>query len=65
MSHKEAPPETRVQTVIREFYTARLAPRGIAIGWGRDKHGRFLSEYARDAQAAWQAATLDAHRQRA
>lgn len=56
MSHKNAPPETDVQRAVREFYSERMAQRGQTIAWGRDKQGRFLAEFARDAEAAWQAA---------
>jgi hypothetical protein len=59
MSHKDAPPETETQRAVREFYTDRLASRGITAGWGRGKDGQFLSEYARDAHAAWIAAQED------
>jgi len=41
---------------VREFYQARLQVRGVSVGWGRDKRGAFFSEFARDAQAAWEAA---------
>lgn len=60
MSHKNAGPETATQTEVREFWTALLAPRGITIGWGRDKQGRFLAQAARDAEAAWAAAVSSA-----
>ena len=54
MSHKDAPPETAIQTTVREWWSERL---GIgAVGWGRDKHGVFFAKFARDAEAAWQAA---------
>lgn len=45
-----------MELVVREWYSARLSKRGIAVGWGRDKNGRFFAEYARDAEAAWMAA---------
>ena len=53
MSHKSAGPETATQTAVREFWTSLLAPRGVTIGWGRDPHGHFFAEFARDAEAAW------------
>jgi hypothetical protein len=54
VSHKDAPPETDVQRACREWWTARLGQG--AVGWGRDKAGRFLAEFARNAEAAWRAA---------
>lgn len=42
---------------MERFYTSRLLQRGITVAWGRDrKTGAYLSDYARDAWAAWQAA---------
>lgn len=54
MTHKDAPPETPIQRATREHWTHALG--ASAIGWGRDKHGRFLAEFARNAEAAWVAA---------
>jgi hypothetical protein len=56
VSHKDAPPATAVQIAVEAFYTNLLKPQGVTVGWGRDKHGKFLASYARDAQAAWEAA---------
>lgn len=56
MSHPDAPPKTHEQLHMEAFYTARLAPQGYSVGWGLDRHGEYLSSYARDAWAAWQAA---------
>jgi hypothetical protein len=56
VSHKDAPPATAVQIAVETFYTNLLKPQGVTVGWGRDKHGKFLASYARDAQAAWEAA---------
>jgi hypothetical protein len=56
MSHKDAPPLTFEQQEVMAFYQPRLAKQGVTVGWGRDKHGNFLSTYAQDALAAWQAA---------
>jgi hypothetical protein len=53
MSHKDAPPLTDEQARMEAFYRARLARRGVTVGWGRAKDGSYLSEYARDAWAAW------------
>ncbi len=53
MSHKDAPPLTPEQARMEAFYNARLNPRGVTVGWGRDKDGNYLAEYARDAWAAW------------
>ena len=58
MTHKDAPPETALQRQVREWHSAHLAQQGECVGWGRDKHGRFLAAYARAAEAAWQAAIL-------
>jgi len=60
MSSKQAPSETLVQQAVREFYTKHWAGAGRGCGWGRDKHGKFLSEFARDAEAAWIAAQASA-----
>ncbi len=60
MSHKGAGPETATQTAVREFWTAWLAPRGVTVGWGRDRRGHFFAEFARDAEAAWIAAASTA-----
>jgi hypothetical protein len=60
VSHRDAPPETPVQQAVREFYTARWQSTGKECGWGRDKHGQFFSEFARDAEAAWTAAVTSA-----
>lgn len=54
MTHKEAPPETDVQAACRTWWTTRMG--ATAVGWGREKAGGFLAAFARDAQAAWQAA---------
>jgi hypothetical protein len=56
VSHKDAPPATAVQIAVEAFYTNLLKPQGVTVGWGRDKHGKFLASYARNAQAAWEAA---------
>lgn len=56
MRHRDAGPETAIQTAVREFWIAQLASRGVTIGWGRDQHGHFFTEFARDAEAAWIAA---------
>jgi hypothetical protein len=61
VSHKDAGPETPTQTAVREWWTARLSPRGATVGWGRDKHGKFLTEFSRDAEAAWIAARGPLH----
>lgn len=58
MSHKDSPPLSDEQTRMEAFYTERQASRGVAVGWGRDKAGHYLSEFARDAWAAWQAAGI-------
>lgn len=60
MSHKEAPPETEVQRQTREWWTARLGAG--AVGWGRDKNGNFLAQFAREVEAAWAAAQREASR---
>lgn len=60
MTHKDAGPETATQTAVREFWTARLAPRGMTVGWGLDRHGQFTAELALDAEAAWIAAASTA-----
>jgi hypothetical protein len=52
MSHKDAPPETPEQVRCREFY----ASRGVEVGWGRDKDGRYFAPFASNAWAAWQEA---------
>ncbi len=59
MSSKQAPPETDLQREVREWWTSRLAERGVGVGWGRDKHGKFLSEFAKDAEAAWKVAKAE------
>lgn len=56
MSHKDAPPETLVQTQCREWWQTLHREQGVTVGWGRDKRGAFLSQFARDAEAAWTAA---------
>ena len=56
MSHKDAPPLTPEQERMEAFYRSRLAPRGTTVGWGRGKDGSYLTEFARDAWAAWQEA---------
>jgi hypothetical protein len=56
MSHKDAKPKTNEQLRMEDFYTARLAPQGITLGWGLGKNGEYLAAYARDAWAAWQEA---------
>lgn len=58
MSHKDAKPKTFEQLRMEAFYMARLAPQGVTIGWGLDKNSEYLSIYARDAWAAWQAAQV-------
>lgn len=60
MSHKDAPPLTAEQLIMEAFYIARLALQGMTVGWGRAKDGSYLSQYAKDARAAWQAAQLSA-----
>lgn len=55
----ELPPETPTQIAVRQWWTARLAPRGQTAGWGRTKDGRYLTEHARDLEAAWVAAQQD------
>jgi hypothetical protein len=47
----------QMQEKMEAFYTERLALRGVTVGWGRDKTGEYYSQYARDAWAAWQAAS--------
>jgi len=56
MSHKDAKPKTAEQLRMEAFYNARLAPDGVTIGWGLDKHSEYLAGFARHAWAAWQAA---------
>ena len=58
MSHPDAQPKTNEQLRMEAFYAARLAPQGVTVGWGTDKHSQYLSSYARDAWAAWQAAQV-------
>lgn len=58
MSAKDATPETYYQTQMREWYTTYFAKRGEQLAWGRGKDGQYLSQFARDAEAAWQAAQL-------
>jgi hypothetical protein len=55
VTHKSAPPETEAQRACRQFWTGRLG--AASVGWGRDKDGRFLAAFARDAEAAWMAAS--------
>jgi len=59
MSHKNAAPETEVQRAVREHWQAALG--ATTVGWGRDKHGKFLSEFARQCEAAWIAAAEHAN----
>lgn len=54
MTHKDAPPETSIQRATREHWSKALGHQ--SVGWGRDKHGRFLAEFARQAESAWIAA---------
>lgn len=54
MTSSDAQPETSIQKAVREFYTSR----GICVGWGRDKQGKFLAQYARDAEEAWRQAAF-------
>jgi hypothetical protein len=56
MSHKDAPPPSPEQERMEAFYKRLLSAQGTTCGFGRDKHGNYLSIYARDAWAAWQAA---------
>jgi hypothetical protein len=60
MSHKDAPALTIEQERMEAFYQALHEGRGVTVGWGRDKEGKYFSQYARDAWAAWQAAQTNA-----
>lgn len=52
-----APPETPTQIACRQWWQQRLGT--TSVGWGRDKRGGYLTEFARNAQAAWEAARGD------
>ena len=54
MTSKEAPPETAIQRAVREHWTVAMG--ATKIGWGRDRHGRFLAPFAQRAEDAWVAA---------
>lgn len=54
MSHKDAPERTPQQIGFEEFWIKLKGPG--CIGFGRGKDGSYLSEFARDAWAAWQRA---------
>jgi len=55
MSHKNAPPPTEDQVALEAFWKAR---KGTTFcGFGRDANGQYFAEFARDALAAWQAAS--------
>jgi hypothetical protein len=56
MSHEKAPPETQAQIDCREWWQKRMISG--SVGWGRDRHGKFFAQFARDAQAAWEAAMM-------
>lgn len=56
MSHKNAPPSTEDQVALEAFWKAR---KGTTFcGFGRDENGQYFAEFARDALAAWRAASV-------
>jgi hypothetical protein len=60
VSHRDCPTLLPEQVRMQAFLNARLNVRGVTVGWGRDKHGKYLVEFARDAWAAWTAARGEA-----
>lgn len=52
----KAPAPTDEQRRCERFYQRRLRANGVTVGMGRDKNGRYLSAFMRDAWDAWQAA---------